>query len=107
FGFMIVFFVSAALFLWWDDYKKTKISQVGGEFEKAYAKVINNNVSEGMKLFKALAQNNKTIYNTLASLNIAAYEDYKKNYEMAIKHYTEVIEDKNASDLFKDFAKLM
>src|SRR6185437_2090465 len=65
------------------------------------------NVSEGMKLFKALAQNNKTIYNTLASLNIAAYEDYKKNYEMAIKHYTEVIEDKNASDLFKDFAKLM
>lgn len=106
-GFMVVFFISASIALWWKEYKQTQVFQVGGEFEKAYAKVINSNVAEGMKIFSELGQNDGTVYNVLALLNIAAYEDYKKNYEIAAKHYSEIVENKNASGLLKDFAQLM
>lgn len=106
-GIMVVAIVFTAVYLWWNDYRQNQIFQVGGEFEKAYAKVITSNVEEGMKLFSELAKNNKTTYNDLALLNIAAYEDYQRNYEIAAQHYKAVMEHSDASGLLKDFARLM
>lgn len=93
--------------LWWKNYQQGNIHKEGGDFLVAALKMRANKLDEAMKEFKELAQDGKTTYAALASLNLASFQQAKKEYDKASEAYKNVMSHPDTPPVLKEYSELM
>lgn len=93
--------------LWWKSYQESKIYKEGGEFLVAVLKMRANKLDEAINELKILANDGQTTYGALANLNIASFQQAKKEYDKAAASYKLVMDYANTPHLLAEYSELM
>jgi hypothetical protein len=90
----------------WKNYQTNKVHAIGGDYQVATLKMQSQEYQKGIEIMERLSVGD-TSYSALAALNYASYLSIKKEFSKAYNIYKLVSENKNFSEVFRDFAELM
>jgi len=93
--------------LWWKSYQESKIYKEGGDFLVSVLKMRGNKLDEAINELKVLAHDGQTTYGTLANLNIASFQQAKREYDKAADSYKLVMNHANTPPLLAEYSELM
>ena len=93
--------------LWWKSYQESRINKEGAEFLVSALKMRANKIDEAMQELKILAHDGQSTYAVLANLNIAAFQQAKREYDKAADSYRLVMNHADTPPLLAEYAELM
>ncbi len=105
--FMAITVIAISCNMWWQSYQMNKIYQEGGEFIIAAMKMRSNKLDEAINDLSTLAKSGSTIYSTLAQIDIASYQQHKKNFKSAKENYLLASQKKANDSILKHYIDLM
>lgn len=101
-----IFIVSLSLGVWWNQHSKEQIYQDGGNYMMAILKMRSYNPEDAILKFNEVKEN-RSIYSKMSDLNIAAYNSFKNNHDIALKHYKSIANDRSTPKAMNDLAELL
>jgi len=101
-----VFITALSLGVWWNQYSKETIYKDGGEYMMAVLKMRSYSPEEAISKFDKI-KDNKTVYSTMADLNIAAYNSFKNNNTAALESYKNITNSRSTPKPLNDLARLL
>jgi hypothetical protein len=93
--------------LWWKSYQESRIHKEGGEFLISALKMRANKIDDAMNELKVLAHDGQTSYAVLANLNLASYQQAKKEYDKAAESYKSVMNHPKTPAVLAEYSELM
>lgn len=102
---VVVFIVALSASLWYKDYQLSKVHKEGSEYLTAINKMRAENVNEAIAQMESM-RSGDTNYAALASLNVASYSVYNKDFSKAMQLFEEVSGNSSYSPYLRDLAKL-
>lgn len=96
--------IGALAKVWWDGRITDKAHEEGAQFMETIKSLKDSggNSADFSKIMEG-----KSVYSTLAGLNMALIESYGTNFEKAAKTYSTIAENNGADRSFREYANLM